>query len=212
MTMHKMLAITALVTVAAPALAGTTIYDSGAPTSGNGFGMALSSIDWLADEVHLDAGTTIGGVSTFLAGAQQGETFTVALYADRVKSNGVEIPDTRDGGLLFSSQVTFGADGWNGVSGLGWQVAAGGNYWVAVQVVDGDTLAATDNAVLPVGAPNAPLAVAFTDSAAGRFQSLGASSAPYAFGLRLTSAVPEPATWMAMIAGLLVLAGKRRRA
>lgn len=196
---------------ASPALAATptTIFDSGTPTSGTGFGLSLNSVDWLAEQVHLDAGTSIGSVATFLAGAQPGETFTIAMYADRVKG-GTDLPDTRDGGLLFSTQVTFGADGWNGATGLDWNVAAAGDYWFAVEVTDADTLAGSDNAVLPIGAPNAPLAVAYTDSSAGRFYSLGSSSAAYAFGLQV-STVPEPSSVLGMLAGLGVLAGAARR-
>jgi hypothetical protein len=195
---------------AAFAAAPPVLFDSGTPTSGDSYGMALSTVDWLAEEIHLDANTTIGALSTYLAGAQAGETFTIAMYSDRVK-NGADIPDTRDGGLLYATQVTFTGNGWNGANGLAWNVAAAGNYWFAIEVADGDTLAATDNALLPIGAPNAPLGVAFTDSSSGRFQSLGAGSSAYAFGLQV-SAVPEPSTMALMLAGGLLLVARARRA
>ena len=208
---HRTRAIAALATglALAHAASAASIYDSGTPAA-TGFGLELSSIDWLAADVNIAHATTIDAVSTFLTGANAGETFTIALYSDRTK-NGAAIPDTRDGGELYSTQVSFSADGWNGATGLGWAVSAPGNYWFSIEVDDGDTLAASGAAALPVGAPNAPLGIAFTDGVAGRFQSLGSASAQYAFGLRV-STVPEPATPALLLAGigLLGIAAQRR--
>lgn len=187
----------------AHAASAASIYDSGTPAA-TGFGLELSSIDWLAADLNIAHATTIDAVSTFLTGANAGETFTIALYLDRTK-NGAAIPDTRDGGELYSTQVTFTADGWNGATNLGWNVAAPGNYWVSIEVDSADTLSPGGSAVLPVGAPNAPLGVAFTDGVPGRFQALGAASAQYAFGLKVSSVVPEPASPAMLLAGMTMM-------
>jgi hypothetical protein len=180
-----------------------TVVDTGTPNGLATGAYALDSSDFYAGQVSFASGGSITAISTHVLGATAGETFSLALY-----SNGAgNLP----GNALYVATATLAANGWNGALALsGWTVAAG-TYWVAVEVREGDT-AGTGSAtgsLLDKGAP-APLArTAFNDGSG-----YAVSAAPLSFGLRIEGtvvAVPEPAPWALMAAGLGLMALKRSR-
>jgi PEP-CTERM motif len=178
-----------------------TLVDTGTPNGLTTFAYALDSNDFYAGQVSFASGGSITAISTHVLGTTPGETFSLVLYSNSVSN----LPGTE----LYATTATLTADGWNGVTGLsGWTLAAG-SYWVAVEVRDGDTAGSGSIAgtVLDKGAP-APLARTALNSGSG----YGAT--PMSFGLRIegtVTAVPEPAQWALMAAGLGLMALTRRR-
>ena len=190
------LALAAL--AAAPAHAAL-VLDTGTP-GGQALGaLALDSMDWYAAQVDFSKAGVVDAVSAHVLGGMAGETFHVSLYAD----DGAGAPGT----ALDTATVAFGADGWNGVTGLsGWTVQAG-SYWIGIELADGDTLgsASPTGALLDTGAP-APATTAFSSFGSTGYEAFGGLS----FGVRV-DAVPEADSALMMLAGLALVAGLARR-
>lgn len=188
--MNKLLLIAALVSAGA-AQAGT-IVDTGTPSGVGGY--LLDSNDSYAGQITLGASLDITDIAAHVLGGNAGETFTISVYTNAANN----LPSSN---ALYGASVTFGSDGWNGVSGKSWHLDAG-TYWVAVEVGNADTL--NGFATLDYAAPN-PLAVTAFNAGSGY------RSSPLSFGLQI-SAVPEPATYLLMLGGLAALGlGSRRR-
>ena len=182
----------ALFALAPPARAVTAV-DTGAP-AGNAVGaLAFDAFDWVAGQVTFTQAARIAAIQGHLLGGAAGETFDVSLFS----ADGGAGPGT----LLYTTTATFGADGWNGVSGLqGWSVAAG-NYWVEFEIQGDDTLGSgsVTGALFDTGAPH-PLAMTASTSDAG----FSYADSPLSFGMRV-STVPWPSSAALMLAGLALL-------
>jgi hypothetical protein len=183
--------------VAALPAHASTLADTGAPGASPVGGLALDGNDWVAGEISVNSATTLGSIQGYISGDTPGETFTVSLYGQG--GNGVP------GALLDSATATFNADGWNGLGQSGWKVGPG-NYWVAFEVGQNDTLAsAFELSTMNVGAPSPLANVAYFD---------GSGYHPWSAGIGLrVSAVPEPAPAWLLVAGmgLLIVSLRRRR-
>lgn len=193
--------ILALIATGAIGAQAATLVDTGTPNGEFVGAEVIDSSQSIAGEFSLAAATSLSSISAHLLGGAAGETFTISLYDDAASA---------PGSLLFSTTATYGADGWNGASGLGWNLAAG-NYWVGFEVGANDTLG-NDSGIgglLDVGAPNPLL-----HTAVNQGDGYQTTDQPISFGLRVdsVSAVPEPASMALMFAGLgLVGLTLRRR-
>ncbi|MBI3349775.1 MAG: VPLPA-CTERM sorting domain-containing protein [Burkholderiales bacterium] len=187
----------ALALLAASAQAAV-IVDTGTPNGGATGALVLDANDSYAGRIHFGAADDITGIAAHLLGGTAGESFTLALYSNSAANK----PD----GLLYSTSVSYSANGWNGFSGGHWHVAAG-DYWVAVEVGADDTLgsASATGALLNLGAPH-PLGMTAFNTGSG----YGVTTTPLSFGLQVTS-VPEPASGLLLLAGLAALGMRARR-
>ena len=195
---HHALCAAALLLLGLSAQAATLV-DTGTP-NGNAVGAyALDNTDFIAGQFSLTQRVDVTAIQAHVLGAAVGETFTLALYAD----NTLHLP----GNLLFSAQARVAAEGWNGLASLtGWTLAPG-LYWVGVEVGAADT---ASSALLDRGAPTLLARTAFNDGS-----TYVATVSPMSFGLRLDAtvvAVPEPAQWVLMAAGLFAMTLVRRSA
>ena len=195
-------------TIAGAVLALTTLsaqaahfVDTGAP-NGNPIGAyTLDGTDFLAGQVTFGSAARIDAVFAHILDGVAGETFTIALYDD----SAAHLP----GSLLHTTTATFTSDGWNGAAALsGWSVTAG-SYWIGLELGADDTLGqgSLSGALLDRGVPRPLARTAF--NAGGGYQ-----SAPLDFGLQVdatVAAVPEPETFVLLMAGLGVLAPLARR-
>ena len=179
----------------------TLVVDTGNPGGSYIGALALDGNDSIAGQFTLAQAGSVDAISTHLLGGTAGETFTLSLYADSAAHG--------PGSLLYAATATFGADGWNGVSGLsGWTLASG-SYWVGVEIGANDTLGSGSitGALLDVGAPSPLARTAFNAGSAYQV-----TTQPLSFGLRVdVAAVPEPAAWVLAAAGLAGLAVQQRR-
>lgn len=163
-----------------------TLIDTGTPDNSQ-FAGAVDGSNFLALQFTAAQAWQIDGISTFLAGGQPGEHFSLSLY----RESAGHLP----GELIASTAVSFAADGWNGATALGWQLPTAGRYWLGLEGVDGSFNA-------PTGGLRMPGATAFADgSRNGAYQAY----AGLQFGLQMTGAVPEPASIALLLAGLLVV-------
>jgi len=186
----------------APHARAATLVDTGTP-DGNAVGaLAFDAVDWVAGAVTFTQAAQIGAIQGHILGGTAGETFDVSLFA----ADGGAGPGT----LLYTTTATFGADGWNGVSGLaGWHVAAG-SYWIEFEIQGDDTLGAgsATGALFDTGAPH-PLSMTASTSDAG----FSYADSPLSVGMRV-STVPWPSSAALMLAGLALLSTRgfsRRR-
>jgi hypothetical protein len=162
------------------------VLDTGVPT-GAGMPVTVDRNDFYAAEFSLGSGQTITGIQDYMTAGldQPGATFTVALYS-------ASDFGTRQATPVFSSQATYTADGWNGLSNLQLSGLSAGNYWAAIEV------GATDSATglqLPVPAANGTVpALAYAFNAGSGYTTAGAQ----AFGAQVSVApVPLPAAiWL----------------
>ena len=176
------------------------VVDTGAPDS-LGFPLHLDANDKYAGQVSFSQNLTINSIQTYLSAneAVEGDMFTISLYESA--TNGV-------GNLINTASATYSADGWNGLSALNWNVAAG-SYWVGIEE---STLGVVFN--LPVSVANPLAHTAFTP------EGYTASYQLYdglKFGLQIdatVAAVPETDTYAMLLAGLGImgLVARRRHA
>jgi len=181
------------------------VVDTGTPDGAVVGALAFDAVDWTAGQVSFAQASRIDAIQGHILGGAAGETFDVSLFADDAA--------TGPGTLLYTTTATFGADGWNGVTGLaGWAVGAG-SYWIEFEIQGGDTLGSSSitGALLDLGAPAPLAATASTGDAAFSY-----ADGAMAIGLRVdASAVPEAATAWQLAAGTLLLTSlgllRRRR-
>ena len=194
---------TAALLALAPCAQAAAVVDTGAP-DGNAVGaLAFDAFDWVAGQVSFSQAAQIDAIQGHILGGAAGETFDVSLFS----ADGGAGPGT----LLYTTTATFGADGWNGVSGLsGWQVAAG-SYWVEFEIQGDDSLGSSSvtGALFDTGAPHPLATTAFTGDAGFSY-----ADSPLSFGLRV-STVPWPSPVSLMLAGVALLStlrlARRRR-
>lgn len=188
--MIRKLTLALVTALLADAAGATTLIDTGTP-DGSQLAYALDSSNFLALAFDAPQVWRIDSVAAYLAGGVLGDHFTVALYQDALG---------KPGGLLAAATVGYGADGWNGASGLAWTLPGAGHYWLALEGVDAALTA-------PAGGLAMPGATAFADGG-----NLGYQAYPgIQFGLQAAGAVPEPTTVLLLLAGLGLLAGTERR-
>jgi len=184
----------------APLAQAATVVDTGTPNGSAVGSLVFDGSDWVAAQVTFADAATIAAIAGHLLGGSAGETFDISL------SEGGATP----GAPLFATTATFGADGWNGASGLAWTVAPG-SYWIEFEVNGNDTLGSTPTstgALLDTGVAH-PVQTATTPDW-GFSYDVSASS----IGLQV-SVVPEPTGALQVLAGMLLLTSmgvaRRRR-
>ena len=206
MTTTKILAAALL--ACAPLAQASTVVDTGTPDGAAVGALVFDAIDWTAARVNFAAAANVDAIQAHILGGTAGETFDVSLFADDAA--------TGPGTLLYTTTATYGAQGWNGASGLaGWTVGAG-SYWVEFEIQGDDTLGAgsVTGALLDLGAPS-PLAATASTSDGGFSYQAGAQSIGLRVDATAVSAVPEPAAALQVLAGTLLLSSlglvRRRR-
>jgi hypothetical protein len=216
MTIKTVFAGALVAAMFAPAMASAAfVLDTGTPTSGSVLGSLLDANDFSAAEFNLSAGSTVTGIQAYVSNAEgldsAGDTFTLAIYSASGSSPSTAFIAGRNATPLFSTQATYGADGWNGVSNLSWTATTTGQYWAAVEVNPslGDSV---QGLILPTpaaGSGTVPaLAFAFNDGSGTGYQSTS-----QAVGLEVTAVAPVPlpaAAWL-LGSGLAGLGFLRRR-
>ena len=170
------------------------------------FNNGQGNFQYLAARFHLDGATVLTDVEGFIGGA--GGQFTVGVASQ--STSGPERPNATQ----FTQQATATATNgdWFGVHGVSWSLGAG-DWWVffAVQPNLGGTL----TGYMPGSAPNQLGAEAFISPTSGgdwaRDDDLG-------IGVRITdtsvvsSAAPEPGTWMLLLTGFGLAGASLRQA
>jgi hypothetical protein len=193
---------------AAPLAHAALVVDTGAPNGSAVGALAFDSIDWTAAQVSFATASNVNAIQGHILGGAAGETFDISLFAD----DAAQGPGT----LLYTATATYGAAGWNGISGLsGWTVGAG-SYWIEFEIQGTDTLGSSSitGALLDLGAPS-PLALTASTSDGGFSYGSGALSLGLRVDATAVSAVPESAAAWQLMAGTLLLttlsAVRRRR-
>lgn len=176
------------------------VVDTGTPVPvANGYPLAVDGNDWLAGQVNFNQALVINSIKAYLndqgniGSGYAGDTFTIALYSDAANAPGALIASAT-GHFTTAS----GDSGWNGASNLHWAVGPG-TYWAAVEIGAADTFVGE----APVTAPNPLARYAFNSGGYAGYQVFSG----YAAGLQIdaTPAVPEPASFAMILAGLGVL-------
>jgi hypothetical protein len=192
--------ITAALLALAPLAQAATVVDTGAPSGSPVGSLVFDGSDWVAAQVSFANASTIAAVAGHILGGTSGETFDISLYDGAAKP----------GAQLFTTTATYGADGWNGASGLAWTVAPG-SYWIEFEVNGNDTLGTTPTAtgaLLDTGVAH-PVPTATTPDWGFTYDASAAS-----IGLQV-SVVPEPTAALQVLAGMLLLTSlglaRRRR-
>ena len=183
---------------AAPFAQAATVVDTGAPGGSAVGALAFDGIDWTAAQVTFAKASNVDAIQGHVLGGAAGETFDISLFADDAA--------TGPGTLLYTATATYGAAGWNGVSGLGGWTVAAGSYWVEFEIQGGDTLGSSSvtGALLDLGAPN-PLALTASTSDGGFSYETGALTLGLRVDATAVSTVPEPAAALQALSGLLLL-------
>ncbi len=201
--MHKILLSTlagAATLALASAAQAATVVDTGTPNGSAVGSLVFDGSDWVAAQVGFANAAAIDAIAGHILGGTAGETFDISLFSG----------GTSPGSLLFTTTATYGADGWNGASGLGWTVAPG-SYWIEFEVNFGDTLGTTataTGALFDVGVAH-PVTTATTSDWGFTYD-----ASVQSIGLQV-STVPWPASGTTMLAGLALLSAlglARRRA
>ena len=186
----------------APHAQATTVVDTGTPGGSAVGALAFDGFDWVDAKVSFANAADIDAIRGHILGGAAGETFDITLYA----ADAVQGPGT----LLYTTTATYGASGWNGASGLGWNVVAG-DYWIEFEIQGQDTLGGSSvtGALFDTGAPH-PLATTASTPDAGFTYDVS----PLSFGLQV-STVPWPSSASLMLAGMALLStlglARRRR-
>ena len=196
--MIKML-LTALLATASLAHAATVV-DTGTPNGPAVGSLVFDGSDWVAARVDFASASTVDAIAGHILGGSAGETFDISLYGGGAKP----------GAQLFTTTATYGADGWNGASGLAWTVAPG-SYWIEFEVNWNDTLGNTPTAtgaLFDTGVAH-PVPTATTPDGGFTYDASAQS-----IGLQV-SVVPEPTGALQVLAGMLLLTSmsvvRRRR-
>ena len=191
--------VTSLLLALAPLARAAIVVDTGTPNGSPVGSLVFDGSDWVAAQVDFENPATIDAIAAHLLGGSAGETFDISLY------DGGAAP----GAPLFSTTATYGADGWNGATGLAWTVAPG-RYWIEFEVNWNDTLGTTPTAtgaLFDTGVAH-PVRTATTPDWGFSY-----ADAP-SIGLRV-SAGPEPTGALQGLAGMLLLStlslARRRR-
>jgi hypothetical protein len=196
MTKQLLAALAAAALFCLPAQAATVV-DTGTPDGHAVGALAFDGVDWVAGQVSFAQAASLSSIQGHILGGTAGETFDVSLFAND--------GGTGPGSLLYTATATFGADGWNGLSGLqGWTVSAG-SYWIEFEIQGDDSLG---NALLDLNAPNPLANTVFTDTSGFHYE-----ASPLSFGLQV-STVPWPSSASLVGVGLALLSalGLARRA
>ena len=195
----SLLAAVPLLLAAAGPAGAALVVDTGAPGGMPVGALTLDATDFHAGQVAFGQDVSLRSILAHVLGGSAGETFSLALYDD----SATHLP----GNALYRATASFGADGWNGVSGLAGWTAAAGTYWIGIELGAADTLS---GALLDVGAPHPLARTAFDDGSGWR-----ASAGPLSFGLQVDAqGVPEPNSLLLLLAALggmslLTLRGRR---
>ena len=191
------------------AQAQVTLINTQVPGNGLAGSNTVDASNWIAERFTLTSPALIDSISAYVlssdAGNDLGKTFTLAVYGN----SGTNLPSLNwfasDQGQLFQAAVAYNGDGWNGVSGLNWQLGAG-SYWFALEA-DGN---GPSSLQAPTGALPSANKVAGYNGVATGYSAQGYSQAD-TFGLRVTAAVPEPEGWALAVIGLLAAGSLARR-
>jgi hypothetical protein len=191
----------ALLLAVASSAHATRVVDTGTPNGSQTGAYTFDATDFYAGQVTFASNARIDAVFAHILGGTAGETFTIALYDDSAS----HLPGT----LLQTVTATFGSDGWNGASSLpGWNVSAG-SYWIGLELGFDDTLGqgSITGALLDRGVPSPLAHTAFNPGG-------GYQPAQLDFGLRVdatVASVPEPETYLLMVAGFAAITAAARR-
>lgn len=205
-------------TLAVAALAATLplqahaydVVNTAVPLNGLVMSNTVDSGNWMAEKFSVSASTQIDSVMAYLLSADTagdaGKTFTIALYANSGNLPSLDFSAANQG-QLFQATASYNANGWNGVSGLNWTVAAG-SYWIALEG------GADTNSAAYLQAPTGALPVAEAVAYYAGGQHYAATGLSDSFGLHVTAvtpAVPEPSSLALLLASLGVLGWAARR-
>lgn len=186
------------------------VVNTAVPLNGLVMSNTVDSANWMAEKFSVTSNTQIDSVMAYLlsadAAGDAGKTFTIALYANSGNLPSLDFAAANQG-QLFQATASYNGDGWNGISGLNWTVAAG-SYWLALE---GGTDA---NSAAYLQAPTGALPVAQAVDYYAGGQHYVATGLSDSFGLQVTAvtpAVPEPSSLALMLASLGVLGWASRR-
>ena len=177
-------------------------------SSGLSLSNSVGPDNWIAERFTLGGSQLqVDSISAFVMSIDPdldaGKQFTLAIYANDASRNLPALNFNADNqGRLFSTSVTYSADGWTGASGLHWALAPG-SYWFAIE----SDASGPGSLQVPSGALPAPDSVAYFYG--HRAYSHSGVDTADAFGLHVT-AVPEPGQ-LALLLGGLALLGTRAR-
>jgi hypothetical protein len=170
------------------------VVDTGTPSEPLGY--ALTNTQYFAGEFSLAQNLVLDSIEGYF-GTKNGSV-AISVHAD-----GGDIP----GSVLFFSTLatTAGDTAWNGLSGLGWSLAAG-TYWVSF-APNFVTTGNGGDVSMPGFAPN-PLAHYAISSGNNTWNSIG-----YDVGVRIetAAAVPEPSALLMYGVGIIGMGFIARR-
>lgn len=158
-------------------------------------GYSLTSYQGMAGRFTLLADSQITGVQGWFA-TKTAKTVTATIYKD-----GDYLPSK----ALYTGDFSFGANGWSGLSGLNWSLAAG-NYWVAFTTASNDF-----SLIMPYDTPKPLKGYVYGTDGNWHYSNVPLNFAVKINGTSSPSGVPEPASW-AMLIGGFGMAGAAFRA